>query len=658
MSLLGNLEDLGLGDILQIVSLSKKSGVLILTARARSGRIIFKDGKIIGATVSTISNELGDLLVKSGMVPQATVETARQAWNEAQQAIPLRQILVQQHHISPVLTEDAVREHIQQVVVELFSWIDGEFNFELQDVDAELASLDPVQRELTVTEGISPQFLSIEALRILDERAYNSPDPGAADSVPPPRPVTPSKPPAPSTKPPELGRVIPLKRSTGGAAAAQAAQPDEVPPPVPSASELVRKTLTTPVIVVDDDKVTLNAIVASLKNHGFQPHPVDTVEGAKSLVTEFEARALFYVVVADLLMPRSDGAGILGGIELLEFARTLPIPKPTVIVSDYENETAQKKALDLGANQFIRKPKKGDLLKGVQSEELLKFMKALTPLLADWITKETGETWHAPEPLIPPTPVAPAASPVPKPSAPPAPSRPPSPPGPAPQSAPPAVKTMSAPPAGSAGALSPGTRDIGGEIAQEIGAEFKPVAKSHSAGLGMLRQMSQELNNPESNIEITLLVLRFAAELMSRAVIFLVTDREIRGLGQFGLEIPGANPTRVIRTTVIPLKEESVLANVAQTKNTHKGSLDDGKWNDYLLKQLGGYSVSEVFVAPIVSRNRCVALLYGDNAGIAIPIGDTEALEIFLVQAGMAMDRAILERRLGELARAIPQDRG
>ena len=38
MSLVGNLEDLGLGEILQIVSLSRKSGVLQLNSRDRDGR--------------------------------------------------------------------------------------------------------------------------------------------------------------------------------------------------------------------------------------------------------------------------------------------------------------------------------------------------------------------------------------------------------------------------------------------------------------------------------------------------------------------------------------------------------------------------------------------------------------------------------------------
>jgi len=647
MSLLGNLEDLGLGDILQIVSLSKKSGVLLLSTKSNNGRILFREGKVIAATVSTIIADISSLLLKNGTVDAGALDTARQVWNELNQSKPLRQLLQQSHVASSALIDDAIREHIQNVVVELFSWTDGEFNFELQDINDEIRTMEPLQREMILAEGVSPQFLAMEALRILDERGVSSP---AAEALYPP--VV-----APPPKSPELGRVIPLKRAAPVSAppaaaplpsAASAPAAKSLPPAAqaPSPAPASTKLLNTPVILVDDDKVTLNVTAAALKLFSLQTHIADTVEGAKTLINELEGRGHRYVVVADLLMPRSDGAGILGGIEVLEYVRQISPDRPVAIVSDYDNESAEKKAVEIGANRFLKKPRKGDLDRGVQSEQLGKYMQQLVPFLGEWIERTTGEKLPVlsasagpagPSQSRPPAPASSAAFRS-HPSAPPLQE-----PAPVPADPKPAVS---------------GTRDIGGEIAQEIGAEFKPASKVQaSAGLSMLRQMSQELNNPESNIEITLLVLRFAAELMSRAVIFLVTDKEIRGLGQFGLEIPGANPTRVVRTTLLPLREDSVLATVAQTKNTHKGPLEPGSWNDYLVKQLGGFPVPEAFVAPIVSRNRCVALLYGDNARESSPIGDTEALEIFLVQAGMAMDRAILERRLGELGRALPQEK-
>ena len=50
MSLIGSLEDLSLGDILQIISLSQKSGVLVIRTDDGAGRIVFRGGLVRGAS--------------------------------------------------------------------------------------------------------------------------------------------------------------------------------------------------------------------------------------------------------------------------------------------------------------------------------------------------------------------------------------------------------------------------------------------------------------------------------------------------------------------------------------------------------------------------------------------------------------------------------
>ena len=66
MSLVGNLEDLGLGEILQIVSLSRKSGILALHSKGREGRVVFRQGQVIRATSTTYQESLGDVLARCG----------------------------------------------------------------------------------------------------------------------------------------------------------------------------------------------------------------------------------------------------------------------------------------------------------------------------------------------------------------------------------------------------------------------------------------------------------------------------------------------------------------------------------------------------------------------------------------------------------------
>jgi hypothetical protein len=53
-------------------------------------------------------------------------------------------------------------------------------------------------------------------------------------------------------------------------------------------------------------------------------------------------------------------------------------------------------------------------------------------------------------------------------------------------------------------------------------------------------------------------------------------------------------------------------------------------------------------VAPLESGDRIVALLYADNLPGGGSLAETQALEVVLHEAGLALDRAALERQLAE----------
>ena len=62
MSLVGSLDDLGLGDILQIVSMARKSGLLVLRTASGEGRILFRDGMVHAAFAKGEPEDLRGLL--------------------------------------------------------------------------------------------------------------------------------------------------------------------------------------------------------------------------------------------------------------------------------------------------------------------------------------------------------------------------------------------------------------------------------------------------------------------------------------------------------------------------------------------------------------------------------------------------------------------
>ena len=67
-----------------------------------------------------------------------------------------------------------------------------------------------------------------------------------------------------------------------------------------------------------------------------------------------------------------------------------------------------------------------------------------------------------------------------------------------------------------------------------------------------------------------------------------------------------------------------------------------------LASLLGDEIPEEAYLAPIESSGQVIAVLYGDNLPGRAAIGDTSALEVVLHHAGLALDRAALERALRE----------
>jgi hypothetical protein len=129
----------------------------------------------------------------------------------------------------------------------------------------------------------------------------------------------------------------------------------------------------------------------------------------------------------------------------------------------------------------------------------------------------------------------------------------------------------------------------------------------------------------------------------------LVKREEICGLGGFGIVIGDKNPDKAVREIRIPLSEPSIFKEVITKKYPLKKKPEEVKWNRYFLDKLGGGTPVESYVAPIFAVGKIAAVIYGDNLPENKEIGDTSALEIFLTQAGLAMEKALLRRKLNEL---------
>lgn len=165
--------------------------------------------------------------------------------------------------------------------------------------------------------------------------------------------------------------------------------------------------------------------------------------------------------------------------------------------------------------------------------------------------------------------------------------------------------------------------------------------------ISALKSLTQELRFPNSASEITLLILRFASDIFRRGVLFMVGENEIIGLGQFGLEIERADEK--VRETKISMKDSQFLTRIVGEMHTYRGALEKDKVTEFLIKDIGGGWPLEVAIFPIIAEGRVAAMLYCDNLPNGEPVTQTEGLEIFVSQAGLALEKSLLQRRIQEM---------
>jgi len=183
--------------------------------------------------------------------------------------------------------------------------------------------------------------------------------------------------------------------------------------------------------------------------------------------------------------------------------------------------------------------------------------------------------------------------------------------------------------------------------AQRSGAAPPVDVASGDARLRRLREVSAELRGAAPRGEIIPVVLRFASELFGRVAMFLVRDQLAVGMAGHGLEQAGGPDDSALRELALPADAPSWFRRVLAGAGAIRAAPED-EGDRELCRLLGHAEPGEAYVAPLESGDRIVALLYADNLLDGGPLGDTQALEVVLHEAGLALDRAALERQLAE----------
>jgi hypothetical protein len=154
-----------------------------------------------------------------------------------------------------------------------------------------------------------------------------------------------------------------------------------------------------------------------------------------------------------------------------------------------------------------------------------------------------------------------------------------------------------------------------------------------------------DVRAPALRGEITLMLMRFATRLVARGVLFVIRGDEASGLGFFGVSGASGEEDHT-RQLSLSLRDQSVLTDAIQKKETFQGPLARLRGNAALLSLLGGRSPRQVVAIPMVVGGSVAMVFYGDDNGEDRPLGSVRDLEVVITEAGLEMEKDALERRM------------
>jgi hypothetical protein len=173
-----------------------------------------------------------------------------------------------------------------------------------------------------------------------------------------------------------------------------------------------------------------------------------------------------------------------------------------------------------------------------------------------------------------------------------------------------------------------------------------PGDPNQVAEIALVKSIMDEIRSPRFTGEISLMIMRYAAEILRRGVLFAVRPGNVGVLGEFGFEHQDPEARKMFRGALIPLGGAAALRPAIELARAQRGGSMEGPANDALVELLNGGSPTEYVTVPMIVGGEAVAVLYGDNWPDGKEIGSIEGLELLVIHAGLCLERNRLESRL------------
>ncbi|MCA1613427.1 MAG: hypothetical protein LC800_04560, partial [Acidobacteria bacterium] len=173
------------------------------------------------------------------------------------------------------------------------------------------------------------------------------------------------------------------------------------------------------------------------------------------------------------------------------------------------------------------------------------------------------------------------------------------------------------------------------EQGQREAAQASAPARETS-DMALLKAAVEDIDHQRSQADILNALVNRAASFAPRVAFFVIKNERATGWRARGLE--GTVGDDSVREISLPLASDTVLGRVYSARETWSGAPGANADDHELTGKLGDEPPQRMVAVPLMAREKCVAVLYADSAGLEGEAINLEALETLVRVTGMAVE--------------------
>jgi CheY-like chemotaxis protein len=178
------------------------------------------------------------------------------------------------------------------------------------------------------------------------------------------------------------------------------------------------------------------------------------------------------------------------------------------------------------------------------------------------------------------------------------------------------------------------------------GRAVDPGAAADASRVEFLSTMTKKLVEPGGSADVSRLVMDVATRFLERGVLFVVKGDLARGLAAFGVGRSAKECLETAQNLSVEIANTPAFAEVVRRGAAYRLSSDMDDLEVPIFRIIGRARASEAVLIPLLYNRSTLLLLYGDNAASGRALADLSGLELFIAQAGMALENKLLQRKL------------